>query len=279
MDFSIFESSAAWFALATLTFLEIILGIDNIVFISIVTNKLKEIQRAKARNIGLALAMFFRIGLLFAIAWVVSLKSGLLSEPIEIYLISFNPSGQSIIVFLGGIFLLYKSVSEIHNKLEGEEHADSKGVVSSMLGTIIQIALLDLVFSLDSIITAIGIVSMEPMNSVPPGFGYQGGMTIIILSIIISIAIMMIFAGPVSKFVNKHPTIQILGLSFLILIGFLLLIEGLHGASFSFDGNEIHSIPKGYLYFAIFFSLAVEFLNIRFRKKSDPVKLHDSEMK
>lgn len=252
----------AWIALLTLTFLEIILGIDNIVFLSIVSGKLEEKDQPKARRIGLLLAMAFRIVLLFGISWVMSLKKSFFDFDLGFF--SGGISGQSLIIFGGGLFLLYKSVSEIHHKLEGEDEG-TNGKASNTLGAaILQIALLNIVFSFDSILTAIGLVSAaEP----PVGFGAAGAIEIMIMAIIISIIIMMIFAGPVSKFVNNHPTIQILGLSFLILIGVMLLAEGSHLANFKFFGGEtVHSIPKGYLYFSIFFSLFVEFLNLRMKK-------------
>ena len=265
----------AWIALLTLTFLEIILGIDNIVFLSIVSGKLEEKDQPKARRIGLLLAMAFRIILLFGISWVMSLKKSFFDFDLGFF--SGGISGQSIIIFGGGLFLLYKSVSEIHHKLEGEEEG-TNGKASHTLGAaILQIALLNIVFSFDSILTAIGLVSAaEP----PVGFGTAGAIEIMIMAIIISIIIMMIFAGPVSKFVNNHPTIQILGLSFLILIGVMLLAEGSHLANFKFFGGEtVHSIPKGYLYFSIFFSLFVEFLNLKMKKNSNkPVVLYNSKI-
>jgi predicted tellurium resistance membrane protein TerC len=265
----------AWIALLTLTFLEIILGIDNIVFLSIVSGKLEEKDQPKARRIGLLLAMAFRIVLLFGISWVMSLKKSFFDFDLGFF--SGGISGQSLIIFGGGLFLLYKSVSEIHHKLEGEEEG-TNGKASNTLGAaILQIALLNIVFSFDSILTAIGLVSAaEP----PVGFGAAGAIEIMIMAIIISIIIMMIFAGPVSKFVNNHPTIQILGLSFLILIGVMLLAEGSHLANFKFFGGEtVHSIPKGYLYFSIFFSLFVEFLNLKMKKNSKkPVVLHNSKI-
>lgn len=265
----------AWIALLTLTFLEIILGIDNIVFLSIVSGKLKEEDQPKARRIGLLLAMAFRVVLLFGITWVMSLKKSFFDFDLGFF--SGAISGQSLIIFGGGLFLLYKSVSEIHHKLEGEEEG-TNGKASNTLGAaILQIALLNIVFSFDSILTAIGLVSAaEP----PVGFGPAGAIEIMIMAIIISIIIMMIFAGPVSKFVNNHPTIQILGLSFLILIGVMLLAEGSHLANFKFFGGEtVHSIPKGYLYFSIFFSLFVEFLNLKMKKNSKkPVVLHNSKI-
>ncbi len=265
----------AWIALLTLTFLEIILGIDNIVFLSIVSGKLKEEDQPKARRIGLLLAMAFRIVLLFGITWVMSLKKSFFD--FDWGFLSGGISGQSLIIFGGGLFLLYKSVSEIHHKLEGEEEGASGKASNSLGAAILQIALLNIVFSFDSILTAIGLVSAaEP----PVGFGPAGAIEIMIMAIIISIIIMMIFAGPVSKFVNNHPTIQILGLSFLILIGVMLIAEGSHLAEFRFFGGEtVHSIPKGYLYFSIFFSLFVEFLNLKMKKNSKkPVILHNNKI-
>lgn len=265
----------AWIALLTLTFLEIILGIDNIVFLSIVSGKLPAKDQPKARRIGLLLAMIFRIILLFGITWVLGLQKPLFH--IEWSFFSASVTGQSLIIFAGGLFLLYKSVSEIHHKMEGEEEAQSAKAGNGLMSAIIQIALLNLVFSFDSILTAIGLISMK--SPAEGGFGYEGAILIMILAIIISIAIMMIFAGPVSKFVNEHPTIQILGLSFLILIGVMLIAEGSHLAHFRFgDDVEVGTIPKGYLYFSIFFSLFVEFINIRMRKNSKPVKLHNNEI-
>ncbi|HFK5512319.1 TPA: TerC family protein [Elizabethkingia anophelis] len=270
MDFlSVFASTDAWVALLTLTFLEIVLGIDNIVFISIVSSKLSPKDQPKARNIGLGLAMVFRIALLFGIKWVLSLNSVLL----EVNLSWFHGkiTGQSIIIFLGGLFLLYKSVTEIHHKLEGEEAMKTKNTKKVGLNSaIVQIALLNLVFSFDSILTAVGLVSFKE-------FGETGALSIMILSVIISIVIMMAFAGPVSHFVNRHPTIQILGLSFLILIGVMLLAESSHLAHVVIFEQEVGVIPKGYLYFAIFFSLAVEFINMKLRKSTTPVALKNSE--
>lgn len=266
-------STNALVALLTLTFLEIILGIDNIVFLSIVSGKLPQQDQPKARRIGLILAMLFRIILLFGITWVMGLKKELFH--FDLGFLSGGVTGQSIIIFGGGLFLLYKSVSEIHHKLEGEEESEKGKASNSLSAAIIQIALLNIVFSFDSILTAVGLVSAEPA---PKGFG-EAAILIMILSVIISIIIMMIFAGPVSKFVNEHPTIQILGLSFLILIGVMLLAEGSHLAHFKFFGDsEVHSIPKGYLYFAIFFSLFVEFLNLKMKKSKNPVQLHNNKI-
>jgi predicted tellurium resistance membrane protein TerC len=269
------SNSSAWIALLTLTFLEIILGIDNIVFLSIVSGKLREADQPKARKIGLLLAMAFRIVLLFGITWVLGLQKSIFD--LDLGFFSAHVTGQSIIIFAGGMFLLYKSVSEIHHKMEGEEDSESGKASNTLTAAIIQIAVLNLVFSFDSILTAVGLISMKPLNE--GGFGYDGALAIMILAIIISITIMMIFAGPVSKFVNQHPTIQILGLSFLILIGVMLIAEGSHLAHFKFGNDtEVGTIPKGYLYFSIFFSLFVEFLNLRMKKSKNPVKLHNNQI-
>ena len=260
-------------AFITLTFLEIILGIDNIVFLSIVSGKLKKEDQPKARRIGLLLAMIFRVILLFGISWVLSLQ-GVIAN-IDWGFVKAEITGQSLIIFAGGLFLLYKSVSEIHHKLESEEESTIKSSGKSITNAIIQIALLNLVFSFDSILTAIGLVSMKPVEQ--GGFGYQGAMIIMVAAVVLSMIIMLIFAGPVSRFVNKHPTLQILGLSFLILIGVMLLAEGSHLAHFVFGKDiEVHSIPKGYLYFTIFFSLIVEFLNIKMRSNKNPIKLKNN---
>lgn len=263
-------------ALLTLTFLEIILGIDNIVFLSIVSGKLRTEDQPKARRIGLLLAMVFRIILLFGITWVLSLQDTLFSINLNQYF-EAHITGQSMIIFGGGLFLLYKSVTEIHHKLEEEEESEKGKASNGLTAAILQIAILNIVFSFDSILTAVGLVSMkEPAQG---GFGYEGALIIMILAVIISIVIMMIFAGPVSKFVNQHPTIQILGLSFLILIGVMLIAEGSHLAHFRFgDDGEVGSIPKGYLYFSIFFSLFVEFLNLRMKKSKNVVKLHNNQI-
>jgi predicted tellurium resistance membrane protein TerC len=265
----------AWVALLTLTFLEIILGIDNIVFLSIVSGKLDAKDQPKARRIGLLLAMAFRVILLFGITWVLSLQETLF--PIDLGFFEAHVTGQSLIIFAGGLFLLYKSVSEIHHKMEGEEDENKANAASSISKAVIQIALLNIVFSFDSILTAIGMISMKGPEE--GGFGSEGAIAIMILAVVISIIIMMIFAGPVSKFVNEHPTIQILGLSFLILIGVMLIAEGSHLAHFKFGNDvEVGVIPKGYLYFAIFFSLFVEFLNIKMRKNSKPVQLKNNKI-
>jgi predicted tellurium resistance membrane protein TerC len=240
--------------LLTLTFLEIILGVDNIIFLSIISSKLDVKDQPKARNIGLALAMILRIILLFGISWLISMQKPFFT--VDFLGIHGGVTGQGLILFLGGIFLLYKATSEIHHKLEGDGVGDNPEVrrgVGSLNAAIVQIALINMVFSFDSILTAVGMTQ---------------DVVIMILAVIISMSIMMIFAGPVSKFVLEHPTVQMLGLSFLILIGFSLIAEAAHLGHFT-EG----SVPKGYLYFAIFFSLFVEMLNLRLKKKSVPVEL------
>lgn len=276
MDFHLLLEPSLWFALLSLLFLEVVLGIDNIVFISIVSGKLPAQYQPKARTIGLSLAMIFRIIMIFGITWILQLREPLFYIDTEVFYAAF--SGQSLIILAGGLFLLYKAVNEIHHKLEAaDEHKIKKAsAAKSLIGAIVQIALLDIVFAFDSILTAIGMVSLKDP---PAGFGHFMGVAVMIAAIVISIGIMMLFAGPVSRFVNQHPTIQMLGLSFLILIGVMLLAEGSHLAHFEFmDSIEIGNIPKGYVYFAIFFSLCVEFLNMKLRKKSDPVKLHNNEI-
>ena len=229
-------------ALLTLTFLEIVLGVDNIIFISIVSNKLPQHQQAKARNIGLALAMIFRVALLLGITWIIGFTEPLFT------VFNHEVSGRDLILAAGGLFLLAKSTSEIHHKIEGEDHTEAdSGKKVTLAATLVQIVLLDMVFSFDSILTAIGLTQE---------------VIIMIIAVVISIGIMMLFAGAISRFINNHPTLQILALSFLILIGFMLIVEALH-----------YEVPKGYIYFAVGFSLLVEVLNMRFRKSRNPVKL------
>ncbi len=262
-----FASSAVWMSLLTLTFLEIVLGVDNIIFISIAASKLKKEQQAKATNVGLVLAMVMRILLLFGITWLIAMEQPWIT--IDNSLMHAGFSGQSLILIAGGLFLLYKSVSEIHHKLEGEGHDASSGGTKklvSLSSVIVQITLINIVFSFDSILTAVGMTN-----------GVHGALVIMIIAVVFSVIIMMLFAVPVGRFVNDHPTIQILGLSFLILIGFMLIVEGAHLAHLSFAGSEVGTVPKGYLYFAIAFSLLVEFLNMKFRKKNKPIQLHGIE--
>ena len=262
IDMPMWGDSAVWMALLTLTFLEIVLGVDNIIFISIASSKIPEEDRAKANNIGLILAMVMRIALLFGISVLVAMENPWFS--INQSWLSAGFSGQSLILILGGIFLLYKSVTEIHHKLEGEEHGSSKETKKSTLtNAILQITLINIVFSFDSILTAVGMTG-----------GIHGALIIMIIAVVFSVIIMMLFANPVSKFVNKHPTIQMLGLSFLILIGFMLIVEGAHKADMSLFGSHIGVVPKGYLYFAIAFSLLVEVLNMKLRKPKKMVNLN-----
>jgi predicted tellurium resistance membrane protein TerC len=252
----VFLNPNAWIALLTLTFLEIVLGIDNIIFISIATGKLPEEKRKSATKIGMFLAMFMRIALLLGITVLIAMKEPWFS--FNYNWISAQISGQSIILFLGGLFLIYKSTKEIHEKVEekGEEEKEIKKTATKSFGNVIvQIILIDLVFSFDSILTAVGMTN-----------GVEGAIYIMIAAVIISVLIMMQFAVPVGNFVNKHPSIQILGLSFLILIGFMLVTESAHLANASFFGNHVDVVPKGYLYFAISFSLLVEVLNMKMKK-------------
>jgi predicted tellurium resistance membrane protein TerC len=260
---ALLSSPEAWASLLMLTFMEIVLGIDNIIFISLETNKLQVSERKLATNIGLFLALILRIILLFGINILIAAQ-----EPILHFDNSFihgSISWQSLILVFGGLFLIYKSTTEIHHKLDGvhEESQSTTKRTSNLQKVIIQIMLINLVFSADSILTAVGMTN-----------GMEGAMAIMVASIIISMVIMMLFANPVGNFVNDNPTIQILGLSFLILIGFMLITEGAHLGHISILGGEIGAIPKGYLYFAIFFSLTVEFLNMRVRKKHQAVKLN-----
>lgn len=234
----------AWIALLTLTVLEIVLGIDNVIFISILSGKLPESQQKKARNIGLAGAMVMRVLLLLSIAWIVKLTRPLFT------VLGQGISGRDLILLIGGLFLIFKATHEIHDKLEGEEGHASKRVAPSLSSTIVQIMLLDIVFSLDSVITAVGMAK---------------DVGVMITAVVISVGIMLFAAGSIGAFVNRHPTVKMLALSFLMLIGMSLIAEGL----------EFH-IPKGYVYFAMGFSVFVEVLNIQFRRKSKPVKLHDS---
>ena len=238
------SSPAGWIALGTLTVLEIVLGIDNIVFISILAGKLRVQDRERARKIGLSLAMFIRIGLLLSITWVMGLTAPLFTA------MGQEISGRDLILLLGGLFLIAKATHEIHDKLEGGEGEASAKVAASFTAVIIQILLLDIVFSLDSVITAVGMAE---------------DVSVMILAVIIAVGVMLFSAGPISEFVERHPTVKMLALSFLLLIGVSLIGEGL----------EQH-IPKGYIYFAMGFSVFVEMINLRVRKKSEPVHLHQS---
>ncbi|PKP13280.1 MAG: hypothetical protein CVU08_06120 [Bacteroidetes bacterium HGW-Bacteroidetes-3] len=252
----IFLHPDAWIALLTLTFLEIVLGIDNIIFISIAAGKLPKDQIKKATRIGLLLAMFFRIGLLFGVSYLISLNQPFYT--IDLSWLKIGVTGQSIILVLGGLFLLYKSTSEIRDKVEGTEHnatTATKVNAATLKSVVIQIVMIDIVFSFDSVLTAVGMTS-----------GIKGALIIMVTAVVISMIIMMVFSAPVGKFVNTHPTIQMLALSFLILIGFMLITEGAHLSHAEIFGQQVGAIPKGYLYFAIAFSLGVEALNMRVRK-------------
>ena len=253
----VFLNPDAWIALLTLTFLEIILGIDNIIFISIVTGKLPVEKRKKATQIGLFLAMFMRIALLFGITLLIAMKEPFFSVNWTWFSADFT--GQAMILFLGGLFLIYKSTKEIHEKVDhkGDEEKDLKTTATKSFGNVIfQILLIDLIFSVDSILTAVGMT-----NGVP------GALYIMVTAVVISVGVMMLFAVPVGNFVNVNPSIQILGLAFLILIGFMLITESMHLSNAALVGEHVGAVPKGYLYFAIAFSLAVEFLNMKMRKK------------
>jgi len=253
----VFASPDAWIALLTLTFLEIILGIDNIIFISIVTGKLPEEDRKKATRIGLFLAMFMRIGLLFGITVLIAMKAPWFSVDWGWFSGSFT--GQAMVLFFGGLFLIYKSTKEIHEKVDhtGDEQVEMKTkVVKSFSSVIVQILLIDLIFSVDSILTGVGMTN-----------GIEGALYIMVMAVVISVGVMMLFAVPVGNFVNANPSIQILGLAFLILIGFMLITESMHLSNAELAGQHVGAVPKGYLYFAIAFSLAVEFINMKIRKR------------
>lgn len=252
-DLSVFSNSQTWVSLLTLTFMEIVLGIDNIIFISIIVSRLPREMQARGRTIGLTLALLFRIGLLLSISWIVGLKAALFTVELPWMDGPFGVSGRDLILLVGGLFLIGKSTTEIHTKLQGEEeadHASGKGT-ASMRSVIFQIILIDIVFSFDSILTAVGLVD---------------NVLIMILAVVLSMAVMMIFSGVVADFVNRNPTIKMLALSFLIMIGVMLVMEAFH-----------KEIEKGYIYFAMFFSLLVEVLNMRLRKKTTPVHLRDSQ--
>ena len=235
-------SPEAWVALATLTALEIVLGIDNIIFISILVGRLPEHQRKFARNVGLSLAMLTRLALLFSLAWVMGLTEPLFS------IFGQEISGRDIILIGGGLFLIAKATHEIHGSLEGAVESKQNVAAKGLMMVLVQIAILDIVFSLDSVITAVGLVSQVPIMAT---------------AIIIAVGVMLFAAKPIGDFVDTHPTIKILALSFLVVVGFTLLVEGF----------EVH-VPKGYIYFAMAFSLGVEMINIKLRKSMDkPVEL------
>jgi predicted tellurium resistance membrane protein TerC len=236
-------SPETWIALLTLTLLEVVLGIDNVIFISILASKLPENQQHRARQTGLAMAMLTRILLLISLAWIIGLTAPLFT------IWGFTISGRDIILIAGGVFLIYKSTREIHDKLEGKEGHGKAKVAVSFASVIFQIMLLDIVFSLDSVITAVGMARE---------------LGVMIAAVVIAVAIMFFSADSIAGFVNRHPTVKMLALSFLLLIGFTLVVEGLH-----------RHIPKGYTYFAMGFSMFVEMLNLRLRTSPTPVQLHE----
>jgi len=234
----------AWVGFVTLAVLEIVLGIDNLIFISILAGKLPARDQSKARRLGLALALIGRIGLLLSLSWVIRLTDPLFT------IFKEEISGRDLVLILGGLFLLAKATHEIHDRLEGEEGHGSARVAPSFASVLVQIALLDIVFSLDSVITAVGMVEQ---------------ISVMVAAVITAVAFMMIFANKVSDFIHRHPSIKMLALSFLLMIGVMLVAEGLD-----------HHIPKGYVYFSMAFSVFVEALNIRMRKKVAPVQLHEA---
>ena len=237
-----------WIAFATLTALELVLGIDNVIFISILVDKLPAAARDRARRIGLFMAMFMRVGLLLVLAWIIGLTAPLFT------LLGHAVSGRDLILIAGGLFLLWKSVKEIHQLLEGEEGAASAGVRAAFGAVVLQIMLVDVVFSLDSIITAVGMVTQ---------------VAVMIAAVIASVALMMLFAGTIGRFVSSHPTIKMLALAFLVVVGVVLLAAGFG-----------HDVPKGYVYFAMAFSVGVEMLNIRMRKRAArPVRLREAYLR
>ena len=243
-------STDAFISLITLTFMEIVLGIDNVVFIAIIAGKLPKEQQTRARNVGLVLALIPRVILLLFISWLINMEDNLID--ITILGNNFKLTEKGVVLLIGGIFLLYKSTSEIHEKLEGESQKTQKSKYISFTNAIVQIVLLNIVFSFDSILTAVGLARQ---------------VHIMIIAVILALGVTLIFAGRISDFVEKHPTVKMLALSFLLMIGFLLITE-----SFIVNDHEVH-IPKGYIYFAMAFSLFVEILNLRAKKNAEPIKL------
>ena len=263
--FEILTTPDALVALLTLTFLEIILGIDNIIFISLAASKLPKQHQKKATHIGLLLAMLIRVILLFGISWLVAMEAPFWH--FNLSWIKGGISGQGLILFLGGLFLLYKSTNEIHEKVEDKGHDErevKKGRATTLTKAIVQISLINIVFSFDSILTAVGMTNGIGNNP-------TDALIIMVIAVVISVIIMMIFAAPVGRFVNEHPTVQLLGLAFLILIGFMLIAEGAHLSDLEVFGSEVGTIPKGYLYFTIAFSLFIEFINMRYRKRTSSI--------
>jgi len=246
IDFSFLSEPAAWISLITLTLLEIVLGIDNVVFISILAGKLPQHQQQKARQLGLALALITRILLLCGLSWIMGLKAELFG--FNLFGHHVGLAGRDLILLFGGLFLLTKATREIHEKLEGEDGEKTKRIAPTFTSVIIQILLLDIVFSLDSVITAVGMAQHLP---------------IMVAAVIIAVLFMLAFAGYISRFIEKHPTVKMLALSFLLLIGVVLVAEAFH-----------KEIPKGYIYFAMAFSVGVEMLNLKLRTKKAPAPVH-----
>ncbi len=258
-----FWSSQAIIALVTLTILEIVLGIDNIIFISVLADKLPKEQQDKARRVGLILAMVMRVGLLLGISWIMSLTTPvpLIGGLLALVMGDDKPlNWRDVILLTGGLFLIYKSVTEIHDKLEGDEHRREVKAGVSFASVITQILILDIVFSLDSVITAVGMVQTSEEHR-------KIGLTIMIIAVMVAVGVMLFAAKSIADFVNNHPTIKMLAFSFLILVGVVLLVDSSH-----------RHIPKGYIYFAMAFSVGVEMLNLKLRSKGKKVVLHQPQM-
>jgi len=252
-DFAAFGQAETWVSLLTLTLMEIVLGIDNIIFISILVGRLPAAQQGRGRTIGLGLALMFRVALLLSISWIVGLRAALFTLPLPGLPEPWPVSGRDLILLAGGLFLIYKSTTEIHNKLQGEDEAASSSARrATLLQVVVQISFIDLVFSFDSVLTAVGLVD---------------NVLVMILAVMGAMGLMLAFSGAVSRFVNNNPTIKMLALSFLIMIGLMLVIEAAH-----------QHFEKGYLYFAMAFSVIVELLNIRLRRNTTPVHLRDPHL-
>ena len=251
-DFAAFAEPATWVSLLTLTLLEVVLGIDNIIFISILVGRLPRAQQGRGRTIGLLLALVFRLGLLLSISWIIGLRAALLTLDLPWQEVPFGVSGRDLILLAGGLFLIYKSTTELHTKLQGAAETTAPGAgTATLTHVILQVIVIDLVFSFDSILTAVGLVD---------------NVLVMIVAVVLAMGLMLAFSRVVADFVNDNPTIKVLALSFLIMIGVMLVMEAGH-----------QEIQKGYLYFAMAFSLVVELLNIRLRRKAaaGPVQLRD----
>ncbi len=259
MEWPNFLSASVWMSILSLTFLEIVLGIDNLLFISLTTSRLPDKKQRFASLVGLSLALLLRIALLFAVGWLMLLDTPLLSW--HSTYVEWTLTGKSLILLGGGLFLLYQSVKEIHIKIERVDASHEKNKTQTITTTraIIDIIIINVIFSIDSILTAVGMTT-----------GIQGAMFIMIFAVVISMILMMAFITPINQIIQKHPTLQMLGLAFLLLIGFMLVLEGAHASHLEIFGKVAGPIPKGYLYFAIFFSLGVELLNMRIRRRPSP---------